>query len=102
MSLSKCCKLTLFRSFVLHYFSGELIIALRKLADAICAGIFPATPGADVVDTAEKGHTVKIRAEPIRIFCHVVRPGRIVFVKTFFHFFLRQCKLIRATVSPAQ
>ena len=64
--------------------------------------IFPATQRAPVVDTAEKGRAVKIRAQPIRIPRHVERPIGIVFVKTLFYFLLRQGKHIRAAAGPAR
>jgi hypothetical protein len=66
------------------------------------AGIFPAAQGASVVDTAEKGVAVKIRAKPVRIPCHVARPVGIVSVKTFLYFFLRQGKHQGAATGPAR
>jgi hypothetical protein len=81
---------------------ANLISDLRGTADVILAGIFPATQRAPVVDTAEKGRAVKIRAKPILILCHVVRPIGIVLVKTSFYFLLCEGKHIRAAAGFAR
>jgi hypothetical protein len=78
------------------------ILSLWMPADVLPAGIFTAPQGAPIVDTAEKGCAVKIRAQPICILCHVVKLVGIVFVKTLINFLLRQGKDIRTATCPAR